>query len=177
MAIGSEGEARQHMLSIFPEADIRQKCLVMFAEAIDEANRQGRDTWAVTHATGTGRKVRLIVGHLIVCTLGNGRLWMALDKGLLETPNHRSLLAESDDWEWGTGRYAEYRQIPSRNGYYRPLEEHSEIWDVIQRLHFESIFKAASQTTMDPRTPGRHSPVILEYLRNELGRRVPDPLY
>jgi hypothetical protein len=57
MTIGSEGEARQHIPSIFPEADIRQKCLVMFAEAIDEANRKGRDTWAVTH---DGRDYRLL---------------------------------------------------------------------------------------------------------------------
>ncbi len=178
MTISSEGEARQLMLSILPETGNREKCLMACADAITEANAQGRDKWAVTHTSG---KVRLVVGHLIVCTLRNrpehGPMWMALDKELMRTSNYRSLLEQSDDWEWDTEKYPEYPTIQSRNGYYRPSERHAETWPVIERLHFESICKAANQTTMDRRTPKGHSPEILEYLRNELGRPVPDPLY
>jgi putative restriction endonuclease len=177
MTISSESEARQHVLSILPERDVRQKCLEVFAEAVTEADACGRDRWAVTYRTGRDMKVRLIAGHIIVCTLGNGRIWMALDREILATSNARSLLEASGDWEWGTGRFAEYRQIPSKNGYYLPSEKHLEIWPVIRQLHFESIRRAADQTTMDPRTPGRHSPEILQYLRDETGRDLPDPLY
>src|SRR5918993_5329142 len=99
MKISSEDEAKQLVVSILPKTGIRQQCLTMFAEAIDEANRYGRDIWTLTH---TRDKVRLIVGHIIVCTLENrpehGPIWMALDKGLLGTSKFH--LERSGDWEW-----------------------------------------------------------------------------
>ena len=70
MAIRSEDDARRHMHSILPEPEEREKCLNVFADAIDRANGHSRDNWAVTQAKG---KVRLIVGHVIVCTLKNRR--------------------------------------------------------------------------------------------------------
>lgn len=174
MALSSEGEAEQLILSVLPEEDIRQKCLTVFAEAIAEANIYGRDRWAVRY---TSSKVRLYVGHPIICTLENGRIWMAIDKGLLETTRRQSLLERSGDWEWDVDVYPEYTSISSRNGFYLPSEKHVEVWPVIRRLHFESIYKAANESTMDPRTPKGHSSEILKYLRNELGQHVPDPLY
>jgi hypothetical protein len=177
MTISSEGEARQHVLSILPDKDVRKKCLTVFAEAVAEADARGKDRWTITYRTGRVPKVRLIVGHIIVCTLGDGRIWMALDRESLATSDSRSLLEASGDWEWGASRYAEYRQIPSKNGYYLPSEKHAEIWPVIRELHFASIGRTADQTTMDPRTPKKHSPEILQYLRDEIGRNLPDPLY
>jgi hypothetical protein len=47
----------------------------------------------------------------------------------------------------------------------------------LEPLFFESIFRAATQTTMDSATPKGHTPEILGYLRDELRRPVPDPLY
>ena len=151
----------------------------VFADAIGRANGHGRDTWAVTHARG---KVRLIVGHLIVCTLKNrpdhGPIWMALDRELLETSDGRSELELSDDWEWDTvSKNREYPSIGSRNGFYRPSERHAKLWPTIEPLFFESIFKAATRTTMDPRTPKGHTLEILEYFRSELRRPIPYPRY
>ena len=176
-SIGGLGEAERHVRLILPDAGTRQGCLQMFADAIDEAHTQGRAKWAITQQTSGVRKVRLVVGHIIVCTLGNGRIWLALDKGMLDAQNNKQILEQSLDWEWGGGPFAEYRQIPSRNGHYRPSESNGDIWLAVQRLHFESIRKAANHTTMDPRTPSKHSPDILRYLEEELGRRLPDPLY
>ena len=176
MAVGNEGEARGLMLSILPESEARQKCLMVFAEAIVKANSCGRDVWAVTH---TRDKVRLVVGHVIVCTLKNrsehGPIWMALDKGLVSSSKYP--LEQSGDWEWDNDRYPEYTTIESRNGYYSPSERHAELWDSIKHLHYEAISKAANQTTMDPRTPNGHTPEILAYIGKELGRQLPDPHY
>jgi hypothetical protein len=149
-------------------------CLTIFADSIAEANIYGRDKWAVAYERD---KVRLIVGHIITCTLGNNRIWMALDSRLLEASSQPLVLEQSDDWEWDTNRYPEYPTISSRNGYYRPSKNHEKIWPAIRRPLFESIYRAANETTMDPRTPQGHSPEVLRYLRNELGRHVPDPLY
>jgi hypothetical protein len=78
------------------------------------------------------RKVRFIAGHIIVCTLVDGHVWMALDKGLLGSTNDRFVLEQSGDWEWDTGGYPEYPSISSRNGHYRPSEKHAEIWPVVR---------------------------------------------
>jgi len=86
MVLGSEDEARRLMFSVLSNPEIRQRCMMVFADAIEVANRHARDVWAVTH---TNDKVRLIVGHIIICTLANrpehGPIWMALDKGLVGT--------------------------------------------------------------------------------------------
>jgi hypothetical protein len=47
----------------------------------------------------------------------------------------------------------------------------------IEPLFFESIFRAATLTTKDPATPKGHTPEILGYLRGDLRRPIPDPLY
>ena|SRR5829696_3385780 len=129
MELRSERYAERLVLSIFPESGIRQKCLTVFADAIDEANRCGRDKWAVTH---TAQKVRLIVSHVIVRTLRDrpehGPIWMALDKGLLITSDHKPLLERSEDCKLDVDQYPEYPAIQARNGYYSPSEKHTEIW-------------------------------------------------
>ncbi len=181
MAIRSEDEARRHMNSILPDPEEREKCLNVFADAIDRANGHSRDNWAVTQAKG---KVRLIVGHVIVCTLKNrpehGPLWIALDKKLMGTSSDRFVLERSDDWEWDTvskKEDREYSSIGSRNGFYRPSGRHAKVWPAIEPLFFESIFRAATLTTKDPATPKGHTPEVLGYLRGELRRPVPDPGY
>lgn len=175
MKLSSEAEAEQLILSILPQTEIRQKCLMMLADSIAEANIYGRDKWAVTYELNGGKRVRLIVGHIIVCTLEKGRIWLALDEGLLES-GYQSFLEKSGDWEWYKGKYAKYRAISSKNGYYLPSEKHVVIWPGMRRLHFESIYKAANGRILAPESREGHSSEILKYLRNELGQHVPDPL-
>jgi hypothetical protein len=130
--LGSVGEASRLMLSVLPsDADVRQKCLMVFADAIERADGHGRNVWAVTH---TKDKVRLIVGHVIVCALKNrpehGPIWMALDKGFVGSSQYP--LEQSGDWEWDNDQYPEYKTIESRNGYYSPSENHDKLWDKIK---------------------------------------------
>ena len=96
------------------------------------------------------------------------------------TSSDRSKIDRSDDWEWDTvskKEVREYSSIGSRNGFYRPSGRHAKVWLAIKPLLFESVFKAATQTTMDPATPKGHTPEILGYLGGELRRPVPDPVY
>jgi hypothetical protein len=55
--LSSEDEAKRFVASILPEPRIRQKVLMVFADAIDLAHLCGRDRWAVRH---TSEKVRLM---------------------------------------------------------------------------------------------------------------------
>jgi hypothetical protein len=43
LVVSSEGEARRLVLSVIPEPGTRQRCLIVFADAVEEANRHGRD--------------------------------------------------------------------------------------------------------------------------------------
>ncbi len=67
--------------------------------------------------------------------------------------------------------------IPTRNGYYLPSEDHEDIWPEIRELHFKAIRSAADRGGLRPKTKEGHSPGVLEYLRNTLGRSLPDPAY
>ncbi len=178
MKLSSGDEAKRFVDSILPEPRTRQKVLTAFADAIEEANRSGRDRWAVRRMS---EKLRLIVGHHIVCTLKDrpehGPMWMALDQRLLGTSNHRSFLEQSGDWEWDVEQYPEYSAIASRNGYYSPSGQHAELWPAIRLLHSASIGRAADHRALDPRSAKGHSPEILVHLREELGRQLPDPLH
>jgi hypothetical protein len=51
--------------------------LTIFADAMAKANTHGRDAWVVVRAW---RKVRLVVGHVIVYPLVDGHDWMGLEK-------------------------------------------------------------------------------------------------
>lgn len=41
MKISSEGEAKELVLSVLPEMDVRQKCSTVFADSLAEANTYG----------------------------------------------------------------------------------------------------------------------------------------
>ena len=167
-----ENEVREIVENLIPDPDERKIALSMMAEGIREANLYGRDKWAV-HILSD--RCRLLVGHLIVFTIHQDRIWLSCDKDLLAS-KHLDFGSMSS-WEWDESVYPNYKQIPAHNGFYTPNEaEHPIIWPELRRLFFEAIYKAA-HTTMDPRTPSGHSPGTLQYIRNELEEHIPDPLY
>ncbi len=179
MRIDSEGEAERLVCSILRNAQTRRRCLEAFADAVCEAHHYSEGLWAVTCSE---EKVRLQVGPVIICNIGDRyagteRLWLALDRDSLARAGDGLTFERSRDWEWGVGKYATYRAIPTRNGYYLPSERHEEIWPEIRELHFEAIRKAAKRGGLRSKTKNGHSPGIPEYLRNALGRSVPDPAY
>ena len=91
MKVSNEGEAKQLVDWIYPENEVRQTCLTIFADSVIEANIHSRDKWVVKCEKNGSRReknyVRLQMNgrirHLIVCTLEKGQIWMALDKDLL----------------------------------------------------------------------------------------------
>ena len=177
--IDSEGEAEKLVGSILRNTQTRQRCLEAFADAACEADRHSDGIWAVTCSK---EKIRLQVGPVIICNIGDRRagterLWLALDRESLARAGERSTFEGSGDWEWGVGKYATYRVISTRNGCYFPSERHEKIWPEIRGLHFEAIRRAGQRGGSRQRTKDGHSPGILEHLRNTLGRSVPDPAY
>ncbi len=167
---------RRTITSLQPDEKIRRIALEMFLEAVKHANTYGSDKWGVYYETD---RVRLLVGVFIVFTIHRGRLWLALDKSLLEeAAGKRKALEKTASWQWDTEDYPEYFLVPSKNGFYVPGPDHAEIWPIIRELHFKFIENAAKKyNQLRKSSQPKHNPALLAYLRAELGQSVPEPNY
>ena len=178
MRIESAAEAEKYVSSILRDEDIERRCLEAFADTVEEAIRSNEEQWAITCKKG---KVRLQVGPVIICNIGDGRagterLWMALDRDRLAREGKTALLDTFEEWQWSDVDQ-EYTAVSTRNGYYVPSERHDKVWLEIRELHFESIRKAADRGGLRLPTKNGHSPGVLEYLRSTIGRTLPPPAY
>jgi putative restriction endonuclease len=169
-------EAEHVITSLLPDVKVRDCCLSVFGEALTEANLYGIQKWGVYYRKDA---LRLLVGSLIVLTIHRQGVWMALDRQLLQkSASDFDILNQSQDWQWDTGQWSEYTRIPSKNGYYMPSDNHSQIWPLIRRFHFAYIEKAAEMfTQLREDSQQKHMPHVLAYLRQVFNHYVPEPAY
>lgn len=180
-----ENEARSIVETVCPDLFIRKTVLSIISQTIHEVNAYGRDKWAIR----VEETVRFTVGHYYICTIGKSDVWLALDDRFLSSSEYYPTLEMLRAWGWvpdkpgDPGSYPTYKDRTMKidfsvNGYYTIGAKHSEGWPHIRRLFFDFIYKAIYYgQSMDPRSPGLHSPGFLKYVRNELGVHLPDPLY
>lgn len=161
---------------LIPNAEVRKLYLSIFVESINEVNKYGSQKWGVYY---TGSIIRLLVGSLIVLSIEKDGFWITLEQELLEkSKQDRQLLELSNDWRWDTGRWSEYKAIPSKNGYYIPSKDHMRIWPVIRRFHFAYLAKAANKySQLREDSKPKHMSDLLSYLRITLNQPVPEPVY
>jgi 5-methylcytosine-specific restriction protein A len=170
-------EIENAMVSLIPDVKRRRLCLSLFAESLIEASTYGAHKWG-TYCVERDNRLRLLVGSLIVLTLHEEGMWITLDQSLLKESEAEQLLDRSRSWLWDTGRWSKYARIPSRNGYYVPSNDHTQIWPIIRELHFSYIGKAAckfSRLRVDSQR--KHMPQVVAYLRQILGQHIPQPVY
>ncbi len=160
---------------LLPQKEQKTLCLEMLAESINRANSWGSNKWGVHCKSNI---IRLLVGNLIVFTIEKGGVWLALDKIALETSEEADYLLQTTEWQWDENDYPMYKQVPSRNGYYKPSENHSKIWPIIRSLHFEFVDKVANKyQELKTTSQTKHSSILISYLRRELGQVVAEPIY
>jgi hypothetical protein len=133
-----------------------------------------------------GNIPRLIVGHYITYSaydLSQG-CWIALD-----ADGYRRLMAKGapggfySAWKPdGADQYPKYQdrlQNPiSVNGYYDLRVDDSASWNAVEQLSFRFLDKATDPELGRPLTSTSrqaHAAGMLEYMRIELGRNIPDP--
>lgn len=164
---------------ILPDEERRKIYLSLFSEALKKANSYGNNKWG---AYCEDKRVRLLVGSLIVFTIHKNGIWLALDKKLLDKMTEKGISLENLEkngvWRWHTGRYSKYDPVPSMNGWYFPSSDNLDSWHIIKNLHFEYLRKVAQhyQWLISTSQP-KHSKELLEYLEKELGHSVPNPNY
>jgi hypothetical protein len=185
----SEKEAREKIMAIVPDPMIRKIGLEMMADSIGYSNSLGRDIWAITNTGNYSDSLWLQVGHYAVFMLTERKIWLSLDKQLVETPIMDDIgFTSANNWGWqpqigGLDRYKD-RFKPgnpfSINGYYQPVSEqlHDKVYPELKRLHFEFLYKVVHiGQSIHKETQLLHLPGVLMYLRNELHRHIPDPFY
>lgn len=161
---------------LLPNEKSRKVCLSLFLQSLNEANSYGSNKWGVHYRRND---IRLLVGNLIVFTIHKNRIWLALDKQLLnEKQDNRESLEKNKLWQWDDSKWSEYKVIPSMNGYYTPSIENLGIWPIIRDFHFEYIKKAANKYEwLNIKSQSKNAPELLTYLSKELGQNIPTPKY
>jgi len=174
--LNSQEEARNLIETLIPDPDMRQCCLNMFMDAIEEANFYGADQWYLEPAFDG--HIWLITGCLVTCSLVEDRIWLSLDRNLMASQVGMPLVYDSSttDWNWEPVDLDDPTWVHVAtviNGFYTPDQNHAQIWPHLRRLLFETIY----QCMMNPQRSGYtmprvHSPGILAYLQEETGREV-----
>ena len=162
--------------SLLPNEEIKKNCLSLFLKSIKKANSYGNDKWGVYYLND---RIRLLIGGLIVFTIHKGRIWLALDKELLDDLEEaRTKLENSRDWHWDNEDYPEYSKIASKNGYYVPSEEHPKISSIISEFHFEFIEKASKKyEKLNKTSQSKYTPELIYYLEAVFEEDIPKPSY
>lgn len=172
----SKEEAKTIIEDLIPDSEMRDLCLNMFMDAVEEANFYGRDCWYIEPAFDG--HIWLITGSLVTCSLVEDRIWFSLDRKLMASQVGTPLVYDGsvDDWGWEPVDLDDPTWVHSAtviNGFYTPGSNHVQIWPHLRRLLYESIY----QCIMDPDCVGYvmpkvHSQGILDYLQAATQREV-----
>jgi len=157
---------------MLPDPLIRSACLMYLAESIETAHSSRRSSWGITLFRGF---VRLNIGMPEAFSFSQERIFLVLD----------SENCPDEIWKIpGVTRYVYdlstpnqlFRSVPDGIGCTFPPKLISEIYPVAKQSHVSLINKSV-RTRRNPSTKLGHSPGILEYLRVELEKDIPNPLY
>ncbi len=152
--------------------------LTILVDSIRYCHDYGSNKWAIYYKHDQN-KIRLIVGNLIVLSIEQQGIWLALDREILDKhKNYKDYLEKCENWIWDTHDYPSYSQVPSVNGFYNPSEDYIKDWNLIKELHYEFIRKANYKySKINERSKLNHQKEIIEYLCHKLETFVPQPDY
>lgn len=125
------------------------------------------------------KRLRLVVGQLIVCTVEYNRVWLALDGAALQqSDGQRTSLDQAEAWQWDTGDYSSYEKVHSENGYFEPHRATQEIARIVEELHGSFLNRVADKfESLPQRSKIKHNPHVLAYLRKTLDVDLPSPSF
>ena len=167
---------RQLVDRMVPDEEARTAVLDVFASSIRQAHDLAPDKWSVY---AENNRLRLVVGQLIVCTVEDNRVWLALDGAELErSVEYRTVLDEASAWMWDTDGYPSYKKVPSENGYFEPHRAAAEVADLVEALHISFLKQVAATFDRLPNdSRSKHNPSVLAYLSESLEMGLPEPSF
>ena len=160
-------EAERVLKKVFSNIHENQSILGLFTNSIELAHERGEDKWSITL---TNDQVRLNVCKVIVASLEDNRLWLAIDTSKLQEDELRGIM------ESGLYNDMSYKLIPDSAGIYISEQDLGNIPDSVGQAHLSLIEKAAQLSEKIPSNIARgYSPGILNYLEKLFRKSLPRP--
>jgi 5-methylcytosine-specific restriction protein B len=156
----------------YPDPAVRQICLNVLADSIKLAHTVSPASWSLNPRRGQGN-LRLNVGPTQACVLSENDLYLVLDRDRLSP----ELQQRVDTEMVGEDRQgAAYRGTPFAYGAHLPANRLDELLPLVVEAHRSYIGRAAHSM---PRTRYQegHRPESVAFLRQQLGRDLPNPVY
>ena len=159
----------KYITRLLPDNKRRLLYLEIFKEIILYANSLGVEKWGVHCKAGS---IRFLVGGLIIATIHENSVWLALDAELLASANPDIVKAIENDWD--TGKWAFYRAIETKNLFY--TDSDLKKWELIKSIHLEVIKKASKKyNALDNRSRKSISFEFISYLNVLFNCSIPFP--
>ncbi len=160
------GFARARIESFLPDPEQRTAVLGLLADLIVRGHRHGERRWSVSLHD---RLVRFNVGSAMVVDLQKGaRARLYLDRSKLAPPVLEELAAAGEDA--GVFRHAALRECV---GFVVPVGALAPLIDDVREAALSFVDLAATTARRTPYAAA-HSPGVVAFLREELGRELPD---
>jgi hypothetical protein len=127
--------------------------------------------WAI-HSEPKYGGVRRLGGRLVLCTLGQGEIWCALDEPTLdEEARLACMIEQSPLWRWDLKDHPRYK-VPkkySRNGYFSSSSPTAPVFDAVKHLHLAYVDLVISTTTLRKASAVNHQPHYVDLLNTLKG--------
>lgn len=153
--------ARAFSIKLFPDKVARKAVLDVFANAVIFAHALSPDKWGVSLLD---QFIRLNLGGIEVLTLARETLHLVLFRPKLP--------AELRELVTGDG----YRKVPQSCFLDVDYLESARTWD-LAKPPWRELARRASETPRHSMTRKAHSPGVLDFLRREGWKEVPNPLW
>jgi hypothetical protein len=157
---------------MLPDPTIRRTCLSALSESIERAHIRRSDSWGITLFPTL---VRLNIGKPEAFTFVQERIYLVLD--CTNCPDHIWSIPDVEQYVYEkTTPNQLFRSVPDAIGCTFPASLMHMIYPQVKSSHFSLIDKSA-KTPRNPMTKQGHSPGLLDYLRSELNKTIPNPTY
>ena len=166
-----EEAASEVAISILPSF-VRKSCLELLADSIDKAHIASPKSWGVTLFPNL---IRLNVGMVEACFLSNEQMYLTLLRDNLTEQAFQNKLLAFNMYDSET-KEGVYKSVPGSLGCSFNVKYLNEVIELLLPAH-NTLIQRASRTRRHSETKNAHSPGVLKYLRTELNRVLPDPLY
>ncbi|MBX0330820.1 EVE domain-containing protein [Oscillochloris sp. ZM17-4] len=163
-------DMRRLVESLIPESETRALALTYFAHLIGVAHAVGANRWAVTVRDRV--RIRLVAGAYFVYEISRNGIGLVLERAELN-PEDLPRLQQLANWDRWT-----FKSYPAALTCTIPVDEFAELAPLVRSASIAfTRAAAASMRQAHPFSRAIHNPGVLEYLHEELGHVIPEPIY
>ncbi|PQV63403.1 hypothetical protein B1R32_11258 [Abditibacterium utsteinense] len=157
---------------LFPDPEIRRRALEILADSLGAAHAVDTSNWGVTLGPNS---VRLNVGRGLCLGFSSRRIAVVCDGRPLDEAACQSLQGEAS---LERGRF---KVAPHALSIELGAEKLGMLWPLIEKSHLDFVAAAArgfaSRAPHSPAWRDAHSSGVLDFLRSELQREIPQPAF